>query len=219
VTAAAADTTLLDGTVIKAGEKYLRYGQVLCAVTTAEVQTVTISGSPTGGTFTLTANGNTSSGIAYNATAATVQTAIRALGGLYAGVTVSGSAGGPYTVTFPANAYNVAQMTASGAGLTGGSSPSVAVATTTSGVANAGKYGPYDSGASNGLQTLSRGTTVIVNTTIREVAPGIATDYPDVITGGLVFRERLLVGGTGQPSFSAVEAALPTLDYVQPTGA
>lgn len=217
VTAAAADTTLPDGTVIKSGEKYLRYGQVLAAVTQAEVQTVTISGSPTGGTFTITANSATTSGIAYNATAATVQTAIRGLVGNYSAVTVTGSAGGPYTVTFPANVYNVAQMTASGAGLTGGSSPSVAVATTTSGVTNAGKYGPYDSSATDGRQTLSRGTTVIVNTTIKQNTVGVATDYPDVITGGIVWKERLLAGTTGNPSFSSLETALPSLDYVQPS--
>jgi hypothetical protein len=36
------------------------------------------------------------------ASTTTVQTAIRAWGGIYAGVTVTGSAGGPYTITFPA---------------------------------------------------------------------------------------------------------------------
>jgi hypothetical protein len=33
VTAVVADTTLLDGTVVKAGQKYLRYGKVLCRIT------------------------------------------------------------------------------------------------------------------------------------------------------------------------------------------
>ena len=41
--------------------------------TTDEVQTVTITGGPTGGTFTLTWGGQTTAAIAYNATAATVQ--------------------------------------------------------------------------------------------------------------------------------------------------
>ena len=69
-------------------------------------QTVTINGTPTGGTFALMSGGNVAN-IAYNAAAATVQTAIQAWGGIYAGVTVSGSAGGPYTITFPTQGSNV----------------------------------------------------------------------------------------------------------------
>jgi hypothetical protein len=69
-------------------------------------QVVTINGTPTGGTFLLMSGGNSAS-IAYNAAAATVQTAIQAWGGIYSGVTVSGSAGGPYTITFPTQGSNV----------------------------------------------------------------------------------------------------------------
>jgi hypothetical protein len=98
-----------------------------------EVQTVTVTGSPTGGTFTLTYDSATTSTIAYNASAATVQAALIALSTIEAGnVSVSGSNGGPYTVTFQGG-QNVSQLTASGAGLTGGSSPSVSVATATGG--------------------------------------------------------------------------------------
>lgn len=97
-----------------------------------EVQTVTITGGPTGGTFTLTFDGQTTGTIVYNAAASAVQTALEALSNIAPGdVTVTGSAGGPYSVTF-AGAYagtNVAQMTASGASLTGGTSPAVNVAT------------------------------------------------------------------------------------------
>jgi hypothetical protein len=87
----------------------------------AKFYTVSL-GSPTGGTFTLTYNGQTTSGIAYNATAAAVQSALSSLSTVGAGnVTVSGNAGGPYTVSF-ANALlndgNV--LSGSGAGLTGG---------------------------------------------------------------------------------------------------
>lgn len=98
-----------------------------------EVQTVTVTGAPAGGTFTLTYAGQTTAGIAYNATVTAVRTALEALSNLAPGdVTVTGSAGGPYTVTFTAGG-DVAQMTASGAGLTGGTTPDVAVATTTGG--------------------------------------------------------------------------------------
>lgn len=80
------------------------------------VKTVTITGTPTGGTFTLSFGGQTTSGIAYNATAAAVQSALVALSSVGAGnATVSGSAGGPYTVTF--NGVT-GTLTASGASLT-----------------------------------------------------------------------------------------------------
>lgn len=75
------------------------------------VQTVTLNGTPTGGTFVLASGGNSTTQ-AYNAAAATVQTAIQAWGGVYATVTVSGSAGGPYTITFPAISSNVAATAA-----------------------------------------------------------------------------------------------------------
>jgi hypothetical protein len=102
----------------------------------SEVQTATITGTPTGGTFTLTYDGATTSAIAYNATAATVQTALEALSTVRPGeLSVSGSAGGPYTVTFTGENVgdNTPAMTASGASLTGGTSPGVTIATTTGG--------------------------------------------------------------------------------------
>jgi hypothetical protein len=102
---------------------------------TSEAQTVTITGGPTGGTFTLTWSGQTTTAIAYNATAATVQAALVALSNIAPGdVTVTGAAGGPYTVTF-GGAYlsdDVAAMTAT-ASLTGGSTPGVTIATATAG--------------------------------------------------------------------------------------
>jgi len=101
---------------------------------TAEVQTVTITGTPTGGTFTLTFDGDTTEPIAFDAAFATVKAALESLASIEDGdVTVSGSAGGPYTVTFALAVGNVPQMTASGAGLTGGTSPDVTVATGTPG--------------------------------------------------------------------------------------
>jgi hypothetical protein len=102
----------------------------------SEVQTVTITGDPTGGTFTLTYAGQTTAGIAFNANAAAVQAALEALSNLAPGdVTVGGGPGPatPYTVTFRAALGNVVQMTASAAGLTGGTAPAVGVVTTTPG--------------------------------------------------------------------------------------
>lgn len=102
----------------------------------SEVQTVTITGDPTGGTFTLTYSGQTTAGIAFNANAAAVQAALVALSNLAPGdVTVTGGPGPgtPYVVTFRAAMGNVVQMTASGASLTGGTAPAVNVVTTTPG--------------------------------------------------------------------------------------
>lgn len=102
-----------------------------------EVQTVTITGSPTGGTFDLTFGGQTASGIAHNAAASVVQAALEALSSIGVGnVVVSGSAGGPYTVTFinDLGKQPIAAMTKDATSLTGGTSPDVAVAEATPGM-------------------------------------------------------------------------------------
>jgi hypothetical protein len=103
-----------------------------------EVQQVAITGGPTGGTYTLTYSGQTTAGIAYNATATQVRNALAALSNVDTGnVTCSGGPhpGTPVDVTFTGAlaGTDVAQMTASAAGLTGGTSPSVDVTTTTPG--------------------------------------------------------------------------------------
>lgn len=100
-----------------------------------EIQRVTITGTPTGGTFTLTFSGQTTAGIAYNATAATVQAALEALSNIGVGDVVA--TGGPLPGTAASVEFtgvfvgtNPADMTASAAGLTGGSSPAVTIAVT-----------------------------------------------------------------------------------------
>lgn len=102
---------------------------------TSEVQTVTISGSPTGGTFVLVFQDQATTDIAFNATAATVQAALRALstiGG--SNVNVTGSAGGPYTVTFAGTLADMKlDVMNATSDLTGGTSPAVTVTETTPG--------------------------------------------------------------------------------------
>jgi RHS repeat-associated protein len=99
---------------------------------TDNIQQVALTGSPTGGTFTLTFRGQTTAPLAYNADAPTVQSALQALSTIGAGnALVSGPAGGPWQVQFAgalAGTY-VPPLTGDGAGLTGGTSPAVAVAT------------------------------------------------------------------------------------------
>lgn len=62
------------------------------------VQLVTLVGTPTGGTFTVTYGGNTTSALAYNISAANLQIALRLLPGL-AAATATGTAPGPFTIT------------------------------------------------------------------------------------------------------------------------
>lgn len=109
------------------------------AAGTNEVQTVSITGAPTGGTFTLTFNAQTTAAIAFDATAAAVRSALEALSTIGSGnVTSSGGPlpGTAVTVTFVGALarQDVAQMTATSA-LTGGVSPAVSVATTAAGSA------------------------------------------------------------------------------------
>jgi hypothetical protein len=116
--------------------KALLAGQALGGVTN-EAQTVTITGTPTGGSFTLTFNGETTATILYNANAATVQTALEGLASIEPGdVVVTGGPGPgtPYVVTFTGYyaGQNVTQMTAAHT-FTGGTTPNVAVTTTTPG--------------------------------------------------------------------------------------
>jgi hypothetical protein len=96
----------------------------------SRVQLVTITGTPTGGTFTLQIGGVKTAPLAYNAANSAVQTAVRALGAPWAGATVTGSAGGPYTVTLSALGGAAAPIIADGSGLTGGTTPTVVVTQT-----------------------------------------------------------------------------------------
>jgi hypothetical protein len=127
------------GAIVVADAGYTATGPFTAG--TAEVQTVTVTGTPTGGTFTLTFTRNavpaTTAPIAYNATAAALEAALEALPNLETGdVAVGGGPGPgtPWTVTFAAHLGNVALMTDNDSGLTGGTTPAVTVTTTTPGV-------------------------------------------------------------------------------------
>lgn len=106
---------------------------------TSEQQVVTITGSPNGGTFKLAYRGQVTGTIAYNAAASAVQTALRALSTVGStGVTVTGSNGGPYTVTFggPLANQDVYLIQLQANSLTGGTSPSATIAQTVMGASN-----------------------------------------------------------------------------------
>jgi len=125
-----------------------------------EVQTVTITGTPTGGTFTLsftnpwTGATETTAAIARNATAATVQAALLTLDSFESGDLVcSGGAlpGTAVVVTFGGRYAQrpVSALSATGS-FTGGTEPAIAVAETTPGVVPVGTFGRYATGNSDG---------------------------------------------------------------------
>jgi hypothetical protein len=86
--------------------------------------TATITGVPTGGTFTLSGNGATTAGLAYNVSAAAMETAIQGLGGVFSAALV----GQPQTWVYEVDiAVTGADLTGSGALLTGGTTPGITV--------------------------------------------------------------------------------------------
>jgi hypothetical protein len=97
-------------------------------------QLLTITGAPTGGTFTLTYGGQTTSALAYNCTAAQIISALQALSSVsgavyvYSGTGGTPVPGGPFTITMAQP--NPTALTAT-ASLTGGSSPGVTITQTT----------------------------------------------------------------------------------------
>ena len=219
VTAAVSDTVLDDGTPVFTGEKAIRYGTVMVPITVQEVQTVDLSGGddPTGGTFDLKVLGETLTELDYDISAADLQTAIRALDVDHAkDVTVSKS-NFVYTITFPAALGNVAAITADATDLTSSGTATITVTTTTAGSEYGGQWAPYDSAKSDGRQTLTRGSVGILNTTIKEHENTILggqtndTDLVGLIEGELVYRERLAVGGSGQPTLSDLLEVMPLL--------
>ena len=87
------------------------------------LQTVTIGGGATGGTFTLSYKGQTTALITYSVglTAATVNTAFQLLSTVSTNCTVTGSAGGPYIFTFSGPlASDMSAVIVTNVALTGG---------------------------------------------------------------------------------------------------
>jgi hypothetical protein len=128
--------------------------------------TLTIGGGPTGGSFTLSYGGQTTPGIAWNAPASVVQSALQALPTIGAGnVAVAGGYSGgfnPYSIYFTGSLANIAGaalgLTANASALTGGAptatlAPSALPSTWYVGLSMipAGKLGRcYEPGSSTG---------------------------------------------------------------------
>lgn len=86
-------------------------------------------------------------------------------------------------------------------------------------ITTGGKFGPYDSAAADGRQTLARGSAYVLNRTALEDEP--MDEYPEAIEGGRVFLARILQVGTGTASLAAgptlanLSSTFPDFRYVQ----
>lgn len=101
----------------------------------SEVQTMTVGGSPTGGTYVLEFKGAETTALAYNANGAAIQAALNALPTIgTGGVAVTGT--GPFTITFSGASLTAMQQPMIRRkinSLTGGTSPDVTFVQTTAG--------------------------------------------------------------------------------------
>ena len=169
------------------------------------VQTVKLTGAPTGGTFTLTFGGQTTSNIAYNASASAVQSDLAALTSVGSGnVVVTAAVNGGWEVRFAGTLAGQfqTQMTANGSGLTGGTSPSVVVSTLSLG-GDAGNVVDVTDpkGIVNRTYSDPLGRAV---QTIEDFTDGAVTDSSNKTTdytynsAGMTSLTAELTGGTGQ---------------------
>lgn len=140
---------------------------------TSEVQTITIGGTPTGGTFKLAFEGFTTAAITWSATNNTlrdnVDAALEALsnigtGGVTTAVGTMTAGIGTLTVTFAANlaVKSVSTITVADNSLTG-TAPTVAVAETTPGVDATGRGAPTGGeliDTTNGILYINTGTAL-----------------------------------------------------------
>ena len=229
VTALGADTTYPDGSLVRSGQKLLRYGQVVTKLTTAAgATTQTLTGTATGGSFTLTltrpdTNQPVTTGtIAWNATAATVLTAIQAVLAPGQAVSSSGGALGTAAVTVVFGTY-FPIVTVNGALLTGGTvTPAVTVVGATSGY-----FGPYDPAASDGRQNLNRGDCFVLDEMVLQYDAGTsaltsATDQTGgALEGGHIYIDRVLQSGAAAaslalgPTLVNFSAAFPRFSFVR----
>lgn len=194
-----------------------------------EQQTVTVTGAPTGGTFTLTFNGATTAAIAFNAAAAAVTTALEALPNIGPGNVVStGGAlpGTPVVITFQnqLGRQNVPVMTAAHA-FTGGTSPAIAVTTTTAGSSlDSGLYIIHrgvilkkasSGGGTNNVLTPWGGTGTIFGVLARTVeffdTSDISNaDVPVWVGPGFTFNDQVLALYDSLSAYTANAAAFLT---------
>jgi hypothetical protein len=91
------------------------------------VQVITLTGTPNGGTFTISGNNATTAALAFGVSLANCQVAVRALGGPFAAAVVTGTPGTTYTITLGVAGVAAAPLTVNGALLTAASGTPTAV--------------------------------------------------------------------------------------------
>lgn len=228
VAAVGSDTNLTDGSLIRNGQKFLRYGQVLSKITGGSN---TLTSTHTSGNFQLvvtTAQGvGTTANIAFNATAAAVATAIGLLANVGA-ANISGSGGplGTGAVTLvPASILGTVSIALGTSTLAGGAftiGASLTAATNTQGY-----FGPYDPAASDGRQLLNKGDCFVLDETLLQYNAGTAalTSANDhtgsLIDGGWIWIDRIIQSAAAAhtlalgPTLAEFSAAFPRFSYAK----
>lgn len=210
---------------------------------TGQNEKLTLVIDATGGTFTASFGGQTTAALANDVAVAALETALEGLSTIGVGnVLVTGSPEN-YVIEFVEDLRhaNVGAITIDGALLTGGAGATLTV--TQSGAAAAevtladgskvaagdkyilagtvmaritatGKYAPADTTASDGRETVTaavRGERFILDRTMIKSLHGDHTGQ--LFDAGTVWKARLQIGGSGQPTEAHVEAMLPGVTF------
>lgn len=151
------------------------------------IQRIALQNTPTGGTFTLNYNGSVTAAIAYNASNATIQTALEGLTGIGAGnVTVTGATGLWYAEFISARAQTQMNLlVGDGASLTG--SCSVFAQTTTPGKTTTNYIQKISEISTGGLSlTLSVSLNGTVAPPSLSVTASLSASYLESVLAGYV---------------------------------
>jgi hypothetical protein len=189
---------------------------------TYATQELTINGAATGGTFTLSFGGQTTSGIAYNAAASAVQSALQALSSIGSGnATVeAGQAGGPYNITFAGTLVGPRSLiTASAAGLTGGAGANSEILVTNLATGTAGTPNLTVTGSAGGPYTVNFGGTLADTNVAQMTATSSLTgSSPTVVvttsTGGVANTPNLTVTGSAGGPYTVAFAGQLADEYL-----
>jgi hypothetical protein len=197
---------------------------------TNEIQTITIGGTPTAGSFTLTFDGHTTGAITWSATNATLiantDAALEALpnigtGGVTTADATLSSGIGTYTVTFTGNnaKKNVALMT--GTSSLTGSSPTLAIATTTAGVdASFRGAAPgatlYDTTGSDFYVNTGTALEPVWGSSVGSIPSGVTASADEIntltsVTAGTATASKALVIGASKEIATITSATITTL--------
>jgi hypothetical protein len=181
------------------------------SVATSAEQAIAVEGAPTGGTFTLTFKGHSTSPIGYNASAEAVQQALSELPGEF-GLRVEGPDGGPYTVFFGGGNGEKSEplMEADGSGLT--PSSRVTVTTTQQGGVGYDTHYHFQYVSQRSFEEHGWGgaeETASVDLGSGDTPHNVGADLP-TLSPGETYRYRTVAVNTA-PGTSPVEGAEQTL--------